>query len=165
MHEALRIVQHCLNDEEFSFHGKYWIFENVRMTPKPVQKPLPLWVAAMLLNALEEAGRNGYHLAGAPPAAQQRIYADALLKAGHNPAHFIAPDCILVTSPPLMNRPGMSSNLIMQWHMKIHFRAIAAPVNQRFRQGRDDLTVPALGELRERGQGSYGPACVGTPHA
>jgi len=47
MHEGLEIIRKCLNQDEFSFKGKYWNFENVRMTPKPVQSPLPLWVAAM----------------------------------------------------------------------------------------------------------------------
>jgi len=56
MHEGLEIIQKCFNEEEFSFKGKYWNLENVRMTPKLVQRPLPLWVAAMFPKAIEEAG-------------------------------------------------------------------------------------------------------------
>src|SRR5207302_6049990 len=50
----------------------------------------------------------------------------------------------------------------LQWHMKIHFRAMAAAANTNLRQG-SDLSVPSLGELRKTGIGPYGPVYVGTP--
>jgi alkanesulfonate monooxygenase SsuD/methylene tetrahydromethanopterin reductase-like flavin-dependent oxidoreductase (luciferase family) len=50
----------------------------------------------------------------------------------------------------------------LQWHMKIHFRALAAAENMNLRMG-SDLTIPPLGELRNSGRGPYGPVYVGTP--
>jgi alkanesulfonate monooxygenase SsuD/methylene tetrahydromethanopterin reductase-like flavin-dependent oxidoreductase (luciferase family) len=88
IHEGLEIIRKCLTEGEFSFKGKYWNFENIRMTPKPVQRPLPLWVAAMFPKAIEEAGARGYHLASAPPAPLQKTYDDELRKAGYDPAQY-----------------------------------------------------------------------------
>jgi hypothetical protein len=50
----------------------------------------------------------------------------------------------------------------LHWHMKIHFRALAAAENMNLRMG-SDLTIPTLGELRKSGRGPYGPVYVGTP--
>lgn len=162
MHEGLQIIRRCLNDEEFSFKGKYWNFNGVRMTPKPVQNPLPLWVAAMFPKALEEAGANGYHLAGAPPAPMRKIYDDALRKAGHDPARFQRAGLHIGHLAETHEKAWDECEAHMQWHIKIHFRAVAAPENQSLRLGRE-LAVPALGELRKTGQGPYGPLYVGTP--
>src|SRR5690242_19639951 len=88
MHEGLEIIRKCLNEAEFSFSGTYWKFENVRMTPKPIQRSLPLWVAAMFPKAIEEAGAKGYHLASAPPAPWRLVYDHALRNAGYDPGQF-----------------------------------------------------------------------------
>jgi alkanesulfonate monooxygenase SsuD/methylene tetrahydromethanopterin reductase-like flavin-dependent oxidoreductase (luciferase family) len=50
----------------------------------------------------------------------------------------------------------------LQWHLKVHFKAMAAPENQIMIRGQD-LTVPPLEELRKTARGPYGPAYVGTP--
>jgi alkanesulfonate monooxygenase SsuD/methylene tetrahydromethanopterin reductase-like flavin-dependent oxidoreductase (luciferase family) len=41
MEECLHILRKCWTEEEFSFEGRYYRLENVRMYPKPVQKPGP----------------------------------------------------------------------------------------------------------------------------
>jgi alkanesulfonate monooxygenase SsuD/methylene tetrahydromethanopterin reductase-like flavin-dependent oxidoreductase (luciferase family) len=162
MHEGLQIIRRCLNEEEFSFKGEYWDFENVRMTPKPVQQPLPLWVAAIFPKALEEAGANGYHLAAAAPATLQKIYDDALRKAGHDPAKFQRAGLHIGHLAETHEKAWDECEAHIQWHMKIHFRAMAAPENRSFTQGQA-LTIPPLGELRKSGRGPYGPVYVGTP--
>jgi alkanesulfonate monooxygenase SsuD/methylene tetrahydromethanopterin reductase-like flavin-dependent oxidoreductase (luciferase family) len=162
MHEGLQIIKHCLNEDEFSFKGKYWNFSNVRMTPKPVQKPLPLWVAAIFPKAVEEAGANGYHLASAPPAALQKVYDDALRKAGHDPQKFQRAGLHVGHLAATHEKAWDECEAHLQWHMKIHFKAMAAAENESFTRGQD-MTIPPLGELRKTGRGPYGPAYVGTP--
>src|SRR5262249_31877190 len=34
MHEGLQVIRKCFDEEEFSFAGKYWNFERVRIDPK-----------------------------------------------------------------------------------------------------------------------------------
>jgi alkanesulfonate monooxygenase SsuD/methylene tetrahydromethanopterin reductase-like flavin-dependent oxidoreductase (luciferase family) len=158
MHEGLQIITRCFNEEEFSFAGKYWKFERVRMTPKPVQKPVPIYVAAMLPKAVEEAGRNGYQLASAPPKSLQDVYDEALRKAGHDPSKFERAGLHIGHLATTHEKAWDECEAHFQWHMRIHFRAMAAAGVPGM-----DFTVPPLGELRKRGVGPYGPAFVGTP--
>lgn len=162
MHEGLQVIRQCFQEKEFSFAGKYWNFERVQMTPKPVQKPLPIWVAAMAPKALEEAGRNGYHLAAAPPKPLQNIYDEALKMAGHDPAKFERAGLHIGHLAATHAKAWDECEAHFQWHMQIHFRAMSAPEYEG-RNAWMDLTLPPLGELRKRGMGPYGPAFVGTP--
>ncbi len=41
MEEGVEIIRRCWEQEEFSFEGRYWSLKNVRVMPKPVQKPRP----------------------------------------------------------------------------------------------------------------------------
>jgi alkanesulfonate monooxygenase SsuD/methylene tetrahydromethanopterin reductase-like flavin-dependent oxidoreductase (luciferase family) len=47
LEEGLDILQRCwTEDEPFDYHGKRWDLRDVVIKPKPVQSPIPLWVAA-----------------------------------------------------------------------------------------------------------------------
>ena len=37
--EAVEVMVKCWTEEEFSYHGQHFDFDNIRCTPKPVQKP------------------------------------------------------------------------------------------------------------------------------
>ena len=167
MHEGLRIIRHCLNEEEFGFSGKYWQLNNVRMTPKPVQKPIPLWVAALGPQAVEEAGAGGYHLAAAPPIPLQQSYDAALRQAGHDPAQFQRAGLHVSHVAETDDNAWDECEAHVHWHMHVHYsRIMAAPENRGMVQALapdGDLTVPPVGELRKQGRGPYGPAYVGTP--
>ena len=52
-----------------SHHGKHYQFDDVRITPKPVQKPLPIYVASFSKPSIELAARLGCGLIVAPFAA------------------------------------------------------------------------------------------------
>ncbi|MGE5596867.1 MAG: LLM class flavin-dependent oxidoreductase [Hyphomicrobiales bacterium] len=41
MEEGVEIIKRCWTEDEFDFDGRYWKLRNVRVTPKPVQKPRP----------------------------------------------------------------------------------------------------------------------------
>ena len=56
-------------DGPISHHGKHYRFENVAITPKPVQRPLPAYVASFSQPSIELAGRLGCGLIVAPFAA------------------------------------------------------------------------------------------------
>ncbi len=124
--------------------------------------PLPLWVAALGPQALAEAGANGYYLAAAPPAGVQKIYEDALRQAGHDPRNFQRAGLHIGHLAQTHEKAWDEGEAHLQWHMKVHFRAMAAPENQTMTRGQD-LTVPPLGELRKTGRGPYEPTFVGTP--
>lgn len=167
MHEGLQIIRRCFEEEEFSFKGKYWEFNQVCVTPKPVQKPLPLWVAALGPTALAEAGAGGYHLAAAPPASLQKIYDDALRQAGHDPRNFQRAGLHIGHLAETHDKAWDECEAQLHWHMQVHYsRIMTTPENQglvRALAPDQNLTVPPVGELRKSGRGPYGPAYVGTP--
>ena len=68
--EGLEVVQKLWAAEErISHHGKYYSFDNVRITPKPVQRPIPTYVASFSKLSIELAARLGCGLIVAPFAA------------------------------------------------------------------------------------------------
>ena len=50
-------------------HGKYYQFEDIQITPSPVQKPMSAYVASFSKPSIELAGRLGYGIIVAPFAA------------------------------------------------------------------------------------------------
>src|SRR3979409_499387 len=56
-------------DDRISHHGKHYSFDDVRITPKPVQRPLPAYVASFSKPSIELAARLHLGIAAAPPPA------------------------------------------------------------------------------------------------
>jgi alkanesulfonate monooxygenase SsuD/methylene tetrahydromethanopterin reductase-like flavin-dependent oxidoreductase (luciferase family) len=56
-------------DERMTYKGKHYSFEDVRITPKPVQQPIPTYVASFSKPSIELAARLGCGLIVAPFAA------------------------------------------------------------------------------------------------
>ncbi|MEK6223459.1 MAG: LLM class flavin-dependent oxidoreductase [Thermodesulfobacteriales bacterium] len=57
MEESIEILNKCWSEDEFSFSGKYYNYENINVTPKPVQNPLPIWIGAFSEPAIKRAAR------------------------------------------------------------------------------------------------------------
>ncbi|MFL5045224.1 MAG: LLM class flavin-dependent oxidoreductase, partial [Xanthobacteraceae bacterium] len=56
-------------EDRISHHGKHYAFDNVRITPKPVQRPIPTYVGSFSKLSIELAARLGCGLIVAPFAA------------------------------------------------------------------------------------------------
>ncbi|HXF88502.1 MAG TPA: LLM class flavin-dependent oxidoreductase [Xanthobacteraceae bacterium] len=68
--EGVEVVQKLWNAEgRISHHGKYYQFNDVRITPKPVQKPIPVYIGSFSKPSIELAARLGCGLIVAPFAA------------------------------------------------------------------------------------------------
>jgi alkanesulfonate monooxygenase SsuD/methylene tetrahydromethanopterin reductase-like flavin-dependent oxidoreductase (luciferase family) len=68
--EGLEVVRRLWEAEDrISHHGKHYSFDNVRITPKPVQRPIPTYVASFSKLSIELAARLGCNLVVAPFAA------------------------------------------------------------------------------------------------
>jgi alkanesulfonate monooxygenase SsuD/methylene tetrahydromethanopterin reductase-like flavin-dependent oxidoreductase (luciferase family) len=68
--EGLEVVRRLWEaDDRISHHGKHYSFENVRITPKPVQRPIPAYVGSFSKLSIELAARLGCGLIVAPFAA------------------------------------------------------------------------------------------------
>ena len=68
--EGLELVRKLwVADGRMSHAGKHYQFEDVRITPKPIQRPLPTYVGSFSKPSIELAGRLGCGLIVAPFAA------------------------------------------------------------------------------------------------
>ncbi len=68
--EGLELVQKLWSAEgRISHHGQHYSFDDVRITPKPVQNPVPIYIGSFSKPSIELAARLGCNLIVAPFAA------------------------------------------------------------------------------------------------
>ena len=62
--EAMEIIMKAWSEENFTYDGKYWQFEEALPWPKPYQKPHPpVWMAAASPSTIELAAKMNYNIA------------------------------------------------------------------------------------------------------
>jgi alkanesulfonate monooxygenase SsuD/methylene tetrahydromethanopterin reductase-like flavin-dependent oxidoreductase (luciferase family) len=93
--EGLDIVDRLWNSAEpISHRGRYYQFDNVMITPQPVQRPIPIHVASFSRPTIDLAARYGFGLVIAAFAATITLggvaeaagyYREACAKAGKKP--------------------------------------------------------------------------------
>lgn len=92
--EALDIIQQAWTRDAVDFAGAYFEIKNLKVRPKPLQKPHPpIWMAAISPESFTYAGEHGFNLLCAPMLSADgndlehnlHIYRNALHKAGHDP--------------------------------------------------------------------------------
>ena len=68
--EGMEIVRRLWSeDAPLSHHGRHYRFDNVAITPRPVQRPIPAYVASFSRPSIDLAARLGVNLIVAPFAA------------------------------------------------------------------------------------------------
>jgi len=84
--------------EPITHHGKHYRFDDVAITPQPVQRPIPAYVASFSKPSIELAGRLGCNLIVAPFAAAMTfgglkqvadVYREACLRHGNQPGRLM----------------------------------------------------------------------------
>ena len=89
LEEGLEVIRRAWTEESFSFDGQFYHLQDVRLSPRPVQKPHPpLWIGARGKKAVERAARLGCHLMGTGEFELPRFYDQALEQNGRNPSNF-----------------------------------------------------------------------------
>ena len=87
--EAVEIVLAAWSTERLSYEGRFHQYKDVEVLPKPHQRPLPTWVAASSLGAIDWAAVRGHSILMDPHSAHGQIahklhhYRSALTAAGH----------------------------------------------------------------------------------
>src|SRR5438477_7954859 len=97
--EGLELVRKLWEaDGRISHKGQHYSFEDVRITPKPVQKPIPTYVASFSKLSIELAARLGCGLIVAPFAAAMSfgglkqvadLYNETCIKHGQKPGRLM----------------------------------------------------------------------------
>jgi alkanesulfonate monooxygenase SsuD/methylene tetrahydromethanopterin reductase-like flavin-dependent oxidoreductase (luciferase family) len=80
--EALALIQKLLHEDTVSFEGKYFSVNGVSLTPRPVQKPVPTFVATSTPDTVSMAAVQGYGIMAGPPFPLQTVR-DNLLHCRH----------------------------------------------------------------------------------
>src|SRR4029078_11767265 len=94
--EGMEVIQKLwAAPDRISHHGKHYQFDDVRITPKPAEKPLPAYIGSFSKPSIELAARLGYGLIVAPFAAAMSygglkqvadLYNETLLNARTTPS-------------------------------------------------------------------------------
>jgi alkanesulfonate monooxygenase SsuD/methylene tetrahydromethanopterin reductase-like flavin-dependent oxidoreductase (luciferase family) len=97
--EGLELVRKLWQaDGRISHHGQHYHFDDVRITPKPVQRPLPTYVGSFSKPSIELAARLGCGLIVAPFAAAMSygglrqvadLYHETCAKHGREPGRLM----------------------------------------------------------------------------
>jgi alkanesulfonate monooxygenase SsuD/methylene tetrahydromethanopterin reductase-like flavin-dependent oxidoreductase (luciferase family) len=98
--EGMTIVRRLwsANGETISHHGKYYRFDDIRITPLPVQRPIPSYIGSFSKPSIELAARLGCGLIVAPFAAAisygglkqvAELYHETCAKAGTAPGRLM----------------------------------------------------------------------------
>lgn len=88
--EHVEIVLAAWESEPLTFKGEYHHYENVEVLPKPLQNPLPVWMAASSPDACGWAGAKGFNMMQDPHSsmndisAKRALYHQALEDNGHS---------------------------------------------------------------------------------
>jgi alkanesulfonate monooxygenase SsuD/methylene tetrahydromethanopterin reductase-like flavin-dependent oxidoreductase (luciferase family) len=96
-YESLAVIERLLTEPSVTHHGKYFHFDNVAMTTKPVQKPMPPIYTTPLFGpqSWDKSAQRGYNVASALHTPMWLEYPKLLAKYGHQR------DSIRIVSGPL----------------------------------------------------------------
>jgi alkanesulfonate monooxygenase SsuD/methylene tetrahydromethanopterin reductase-like flavin-dependent oxidoreductase (luciferase family) len=97
--ESMEVIQKLwAAKDRISHHGKHFQFDDVRITPKPVQNPMPAYIGSFSKPSIELAARLGYGLIVAPFAAAMSygglkqvadLYNETCIKHGRKPGRLM----------------------------------------------------------------------------
>ncbi len=87
--ESIEILKRAWTGERFSYEGKFFKFEDVRVLPRPLSQPHPelLW-GGMTSKAIERGARLGLSFACNLGRREIQLYRDALKRYGKDPSRF-----------------------------------------------------------------------------
>lgn len=66
--EALCVVDRLLHEEDVSHLGRWYWTDRVTIHPRPLQRPVPIWLASLAEDSIDLAARRGFGLMGASAA-------------------------------------------------------------------------------------------------
>jgi alkanesulfonate monooxygenase SsuD/methylene tetrahydromethanopterin reductase-like flavin-dependent oxidoreductase (luciferase family) len=91
--ETVEVMQRAWTEERFSYHGRFFAFDDVRVIPKPVQRPRPpLYQVCVTKDGIENTALRGWPMLNSvlfgpvdQLLANRDTYVNTLEKAGRTP--------------------------------------------------------------------------------
>jgi alkanesulfonate monooxygenase SsuD/methylene tetrahydromethanopterin reductase-like flavin-dependent oxidoreductase (luciferase family) len=177
--EAIEIMDAALAEPVTSHHGKYWQFTNLRLAPRPLQRPHPpKWVTVISEESARKAARRGAKICtGFHPTDRVRsifdAYRDEAARVGtpSGPDQFalrrqvsIGADDAAVRAGALVREQNTRARLFHDPRLATPDRAVFdTPVSHAFSIGSDEFIAgrpesvaeQAIGQCREVGAGHF----------
>jgi len=96
--EILDILDAALKSPVISHHGRFWRFDNLRLTPRPVQQPSPpVWVTVVSASSARKAARRGAKLCtGFHPLSKIIEIFDAFRDEADKAGRTVGPDDLCI---------------------------------------------------------------------
>jgi alkanesulfonate monooxygenase SsuD/methylene tetrahydromethanopterin reductase-like flavin-dependent oxidoreductase (luciferase family) len=96
--EILDILDAALKSPVISHHGKFWNFDNLSLTPRPLQQPSPpVWVTVVSTSSARKAARRGAKLCtGFHPLAKIVEIFDAFRDEAHKAGRTVGPEDLCI---------------------------------------------------------------------
>jgi probable F420-dependent oxidoreductase len=121
--EELDIIRALWSEEKVTYHGRFYHLDNETMQPKPVQKPLPVWMGVGHPDAVRRAGRlaDGWMGSGGSRIADFQasvpILKEALAKHGRDTAHFPISKRLFMA---VDERPEVARRELLRWFTDVY---------------------------------------------
>ena len=71
--ENVDIVLNAWNSERLTYHGQFHDYEDIEVLPKPLQNPMPVWMAASSPDAIQWSGEHGFTIMMDPHSSMEDI--------------------------------------------------------------------------------------------
>ncbi|MDX2158421.1 MAG: LLM class flavin-dependent oxidoreductase [Hyphomicrobiaceae bacterium] len=120
-HETVDIVLKAWANQRLSYQGRFYSYDNVEVLPKPVQAPMPVWMAASSTPAIDWAAAQGHsilmdpHSSRADLVRKRRHYAAKLAEAGHSDAGRTIPMARLIAVEDTKEKARDVARRVAQW--------------------------------------------------
>ena len=134
--EALQVIMAAWKEEQFSYQGEHYSYQDVTVVPKPYQEPHPpTRIAAASEDTFSLAGGLGHHIfisANTPiPQLQERLalYWDARHEAGHSGPGEISlriPAYVAEDSAKAASEPEASTRHAIQYAARELIKSVAS---------------------------------------
>jgi alkanesulfonate monooxygenase SsuD/methylene tetrahydromethanopterin reductase-like flavin-dependent oxidoreductase (luciferase family) len=119
--ENVDIVLSAWKTDKLTYHGEFHHYEDIEVLPKPLQDPMPVWMAASSTEALRWAGEKGFSIMMDPHSSMQDIvtkkqtYDTALRENGFDPAGRDIPVARLLAIAPSDEQARRVAESGAQW--------------------------------------------------
>ncbi len=96
--EAVEIIDKALAAPVISHHGRFWNFDNLRLTPRPIQQPEPpKWVTVISVSSARKAARRGAKIStGFHPLEKVIEIFDAYRDEAEKAGRIVGPDDLCI---------------------------------------------------------------------
>ena len=121
--EEVALIRALWNEEKVTFHGRFYNLDNEAMSPKPVQKPLPLWMGVGHPDAVRRTAELADGWMGSGGSSIQQfgesvpILKEALEKRGRDPNTFPISKRIFMA---VDERPEVARRELNRWFTDVY---------------------------------------------